>query len=157
MEMGEFGIQPNFDLGSYHQAYAQLVAREPTDIWHDVCGLWQGRGRVLYEHKGIPEDVMIPAGAKILILRHDPRPDGRPDQPVALLKYITVGYYLRRRVELRLHLLRSGGRGGASRGHRAWWLVRARGGCVEPRVSAEISTKSEVSQKHKNSHERRQD
>jgi hypothetical protein len=92
MEMGEFGIQPNFDMGSYHQAYAQLVAQEPTDIWHDVCGLWQGRGRVLYEHKGIPEDVMIPAGAKILILRHDPRPDGRPDQPVAQLKYITVGY-----------------------------------------------------------------
>jgi len=46
----------------------------------DVCGLWSGRGKVLYTSR-VKEELVIPAGAKLLAFSNDTAtPDNKRPQ-----------------------------------------------------------------------------
>ena len=91
MALGEFHDQEgNIDMGRFNEAWVQLVQQEPMTVWHDVCGLWQDKGKVLYSCNATPKEITIPAGVKLLVLHNTNK--NQPTHPDAQLKYITYDY-----------------------------------------------------------------
>ena len=91
MPDGEFNAQAgNPDMGRYHEALGQLLRQEPKTVWHDVCGLWQDKGKVLYSCNATPKEITIPAGVKLLVLHNTNK--NQKAHPDAQLKYITYDY-----------------------------------------------------------------
>ena len=75
LESGEFGQPPNFDFARYNEAWAQLIENGPLTKYHSVCPLWIKEGmhdpskKVVFECNKVREEVVIPAGVKVLVLK----------------------------------------------------------------------------------------
>ncbi|CAL56481.1 unnamed product [Ostreococcus tauri] len=92
---GDFGHPP--DLQRLLAAQRELINRyatiETKSQFHDICGLWQDMGwhadrpKVLLSCSATREGVVIPKGAKILVLKNNPQPNTQ--QPFARLVYLT--------------------------------------------------------------------
>ena len=72
---GEFGIPPNVDFARYNEAWSQLIEQGPKTTYHQVCPLWIKEGlndpnkKVVFECNKTREEVIIPAGVKLLVLK----------------------------------------------------------------------------------------
>ena len=85
---GEFGMPPDVDFARYSEAWAQLVEQGPKTVYHQVCPLWIKEGlndpskKVVFECNNTREQVIIPAGVKLLVLK-TPLPKKNGSQPDA--------------------------------------------------------------------------
>ena len=88
---GEFGNPKKPDLGLMNQAWVEYMEKEVSNrgrksVYHGVCSLWADSGKVLLSGRN-QEDITIPAGVKVLVLRKEPEPGTR--QPDASIVYVT--------------------------------------------------------------------
>tara|TARA_B110000008_G_scaffold274394_1_gene310119 strand:- start:36 stop:386 length:351 start_codon:yes stop_codon:yes gene_type:complete len=92
---GEFGQPPNFNFERYNEAWAQLIENGPLTRYHSVCPLWIKEGmhdpskKVVFECNKVREEVVIPAGVKVLVLKTAKKDSNSPDASVV---YITEEY-----------------------------------------------------------------
>ena len=95
LQSGEFGQPPNFDIERYNEAWAQLVESGPRTVYNQVCPLWIKEGltdvnkKVVFECNKTREEVFIPAGVKVLVLKNNKTNNNQPDASVV---YITEEY-----------------------------------------------------------------
>ena len=95
LESGEFGQPANFDFARYNEAWAQLIENGPLTKYHSVCPLWIKEGihdpskKVVFECNKVREEVVIPAGVKVLVLKTAKKDSNSPDASVV---YITEEY-----------------------------------------------------------------
>lgn len=90
MESGEFGSPP--DLNMVNDAWAEILENEMSKQGKDgtfttITGMWKTRGGKVSFKGRTQEDIMIPAGTKILAL--DGQPDEGSRQPDLRLVMIT--------------------------------------------------------------------
>ncbi|MFL2961041.1 MAG: HRDC domain-containing protein [Candidatus Thalassarchaeaceae archaeon] len=90
MESGEFGSPP--DLNMVNNAWAEILENEMSKQGRDgtfttITGMWKTRGGKVSFKGRTQEDIMIPAGTKILAL--DGQPDEGSRQPDLRLVMIT--------------------------------------------------------------------
>ena len=94
---GEFGPPDNINFEGYHEALFKLLDEGPKPMFHNVCPLWIKEGlndpnkKVLFECKQVKEEVFIPAGVKVLVLKTNKT---APTAPDASGVYITEEYGL---------------------------------------------------------------
>ena len=92
---GEFGIPPNVDFARYNEAWSQLIEQGPKTTYHQVCPLWIKEGlndpnkKVVFECNKTREEVIIPAGVKLLVLKTQKKNNTQPD---ANMVYVTEEY-----------------------------------------------------------------
>jgi hypothetical protein len=92
---GEFGMPA--DVNKVNDAWSQLVEQGPKTVYHPVCPLWIKEGlndpskKVLFECNRTREQVIIPAGVKMLVLK-TPLPKKNNTQPDANMVYVTEEY-----------------------------------------------------------------
>jgi len=90
MESGEFGSPPDFS--KVNAAWADLMEEEMANrgskaVFTSITGLWRRNGnKVAYDGR-TQEDVLIPAGTKLLAFHGDPEPGTR--QPDLSLVFVT--------------------------------------------------------------------
>ena len=89
---GEFGQQDHFDVVGYTEAMRKLIDQPTKTKFNPVCPLRTKEGspliltrqknaHVLFECAEVQKEVVIPAGVKVLVLKHSkrnskPGPDG---------------------------------------------------------------------------------
>ena len=86
---GEFGNP--VDMYRVNAAWAEIMEREMSNrgrknVYHGVCSLWHDSGKVLFSGR-TQEEVTIPEGVKVLILKKDAEEGTR--QPNASIVYVT--------------------------------------------------------------------
>ena len=92
---GEFGMPA--DANKVNDAWSQIVEQGPKTVYHPVCPLWIKEGlndpskKVLFECNRTREQVIIPAGVKMLVLK-TPLPKKNNTQPDANMVYVTEEY-----------------------------------------------------------------
>jgi hypothetical protein len=92
---GEFGMPPDFN--KVNDAWSQLVEQGTKTVYNQVCPLWIKEGlkdpsqKVLFECNMTREQVIIPAGVKMLVLK-TPLPKKTGTQPDANMVYVTEEY-----------------------------------------------------------------
>jgi hypothetical protein len=92
---GDFGMPPDATLVT--EACFQLVEQGPKTVYNPVCPLWIKEGlndpskKVLFECNRTREQVIIPAGVKMLVLK-TPLPKKNNTQPDANMVYVTEEY-----------------------------------------------------------------
>ena len=90
---GEFGNPPDFDR--YNEALFELLEQGPKTVYHQVCPLWIKEGlhnqskKVVFECNKTRDQVIIPAGVKVLVLKNQKTKDTQPD---ASIVYVTEEY-----------------------------------------------------------------
>ena len=83
---GEFGIPPNVDFARYNEAWSQLIEQGPKTTYHQVCPLWIKEGlndpnkKVVFECNKTREEVIIPAGVKLLVLKTQKKNNTQPSR-----------------------------------------------------------------------------
>ena len=93
LELGEFGTPP--DMAKYHDELFKILEQGPKTVYHQVCPLWIKEGlnnpnkKVLFECNKTREEVTIPAGVKVLVLKNQKTSDTQPD---ASIVYVTEEY-----------------------------------------------------------------
>ena len=94
---GEFGQPPNTDRRdrAWMEIFEQeLSNRQPRTYYHKVAALWHDKGfyndsnKVLFSGQ-TQEQVTIPKGVKVLVMKNTPQPGTR--QPNANILYVTLG------------------------------------------------------------------
>jgi hypothetical protein len=92
---GDFDMPP--DVNKVNDAWSQLVEQGPKAVSHPVCPLWIKEGvndrskKVLFECNRTREQVIIPAGVKLLVLK-TPLPKKNRTQPDANMVYVNEEY-----------------------------------------------------------------
>ena len=86
---GEFGNP--VDMYKVNAAWAEIMDGEMSkrgrkNVYHGVCSLWADSGKVLFSGR-TQEEVTIPEGVKVLILKKDADEGSR--QPNASIVYVT--------------------------------------------------------------------
>jgi len=88
---GEFGSPKKPDLQQVNRAWAEMMEREVSNrgrksVYHGICSVWADTGKVLLSGR-TQEEISIPEGVKVLVLRREPEPGTR--QPDASIVYVT--------------------------------------------------------------------
>ena len=88
---GEFGDPKKPDLQLMNRAWAELMEREVSNrgrksVYHGICNVWSDAGKVILSGR-TQEQMTIPEGVKVLVLRREPEPGTR--QPDASIVYVT--------------------------------------------------------------------
>ena len=88
---GEFGSPKKPDLQMVNRAWAELMEREVANrgrksVYHGICSAWADNGKVLLSGR-TQEEITVPEGVKVLVLRRDPEPGTR--QPDASIVYVS--------------------------------------------------------------------
>ena len=93
LELGEFGTPP--DMAKYHDELFKILEQGPKTVYHQVCPLWIKEGlnnpskKVVFECNKTRDQVIIPAGVKVLVLKNQKTKDTQPDASVV---YVTEEY-----------------------------------------------------------------
>lgn len=93
-ELGEFGNP--IDIVKYNAEMRKILERGHKTVYHQVCALWVQDGlhnpnkKVLLDCNKTQEEVTIPAGVKVLVLKNQQKT--KPSQPDASMVYVTEDY-----------------------------------------------------------------